>query len=86
MRVLCASSWPEGQMQCSKQSPGHTPNHLDETLRAQRVVEHMRRRDYPTPAALPSPTGSKPNKPRTRPTPRTPTDRTDDQPSQMRIP
>jgi hypothetical protein len=28
------------------------PNHLDETLRAQRIVEHMRRRGYPTPAWL----------------------------------
>ncbi len=28
------------------------PSHLDETLRAQRVVEHMRRRGYPTPAWL----------------------------------
>jgi Phosphotransferase enzyme family len=28
------------------------PHHLDETLRAQRVVEHMRRRGYPTPAWL----------------------------------
>jgi aminoglycoside phosphotransferase (APT) family kinase protein len=28
------------------------PNHLDETLRTQRVVEHMRRRGYPTPAWL----------------------------------
>ena len=28
------------------------PNHLDETLRAQRVVEHVRRRGYPTPAWL----------------------------------
>jgi aminoglycoside phosphotransferase len=28
------------------------PDHLDETLRAQRVVEHMRRRGYPTPAWL----------------------------------
>jgi hypothetical protein len=27
-------------------------NHLDEVLRAQRVVEHMRRRGYPTPAWL----------------------------------
>ena len=27
-------------------------NHLDETLRAQRVVEHMRRHGYPTPAWL----------------------------------
>jgi hypothetical protein len=28
------------------------PNHLGETLRAQRIVEHMRRRGYPTPAWL----------------------------------
>lgn len=28
------------------------PDHLDETLRAQRVVEHMRARGYPTPAWL----------------------------------
>ncbi|WP_423463731.1 phosphotransferase [Promicromonospora sp. MS192] len=28
------------------------PEHLDETLRAQRVVEHMRGRGYPTPAWL----------------------------------
>ncbi|MBW3587888.1 MAG: phosphotransferase [Actinobacteria bacterium] len=28
------------------------PNHLDETLRAQRIVEHMRRHAYPTPAWL----------------------------------
>lgn len=28
------------------------PHHLDETLRARRVVEHMRRRGYPTPAWL----------------------------------
>ena len=28
------------------------PQYLDETLRAQRVVEHMRRRGYPTPAWL----------------------------------
>lgn len=28
------------------------PNQLDETLRAQRVVEHMRQRGYPTPAWL----------------------------------
>jgi len=32
--------------------PRAHPNHLDETLRAQRVVEHMRRRGYPTPAWL----------------------------------
>lgn len=28
------------------------PDHLDETLRARRVVEHMRKRGYPTPAWL----------------------------------
>ena len=32
-----------------KAVPRTHPNHLDETLRAQRVVEHMRRRGYPTP-------------------------------------
>jgi len=35
-----------------KAEPQAHPNHLDETLRAQRVVEHMRRRGYPTPAWL----------------------------------
>jgi hypothetical protein len=35
-----------------KAVPRAHPNHLDETLRAQRVVEHMRRRGYPTPAWL----------------------------------
>ena len=35
-----------------KADPRAHPNHLDETLRAQRVVEHMRRRGYPTPAWL----------------------------------
>ncbi|MDT0442367.1 phosphotransferase family protein [Streptomyces johnsoniae] len=35
-----------------KAVPQAHPNHLDETLRAQRVVEHMRRRGYPTPAWL----------------------------------
>ena len=35
-----------------KATPWAHPNHLDETLRAQRVVEHMRRRGYPTPAWL----------------------------------
>jgi hypothetical protein len=35
-----------------KAVPRALPNHLDETLRAQRVVEHMRRRGYPTPAWL----------------------------------
>ena len=53
MWVPCASSWPEGHMQCSKQCPGHKhPEQLDEWLRAQRVVEHMRRCGYPTPAWL----------------------------------
>jgi hypothetical protein len=32
--------------------PRAHPTHLDETLRAQRVVEHMRRCGYPTPAWL----------------------------------
>ena len=35
-----------------KAVPRAHPNHLGETLRAQRVVEHMRRRGYPTPAWL----------------------------------
>src|SRR5580693_4733712 len=35
-----------------KAVPRAHPNHLDETLRAQRVVEHMRKRGYPTPAWL----------------------------------
>jgi aminoglycoside phosphotransferase (APT) family kinase protein len=35
-----------------KAVPRAHPNHLDETLRAQRVVEHMRGRGYPTPAWL----------------------------------
>ncbi len=35
-----------------KAEPRVHANHLDETLRAQRVVEHMRRRGYPTPAWL----------------------------------
>jgi hypothetical protein len=35
-----------------KADPRAHPNHLDETLRAQRVVEHMRGRGYPTPAWL----------------------------------
>src|SRR3954447_2483403 len=33
-----------------KAVPRAHSNHLDETLRAQRVVEHMRGRGYPTPA------------------------------------
>src|ERR687890_2271856 len=32
--------------------PRAHPHHLDETVRARRVVEHMRRRGYPTPAWL----------------------------------
>ncbi|PSK88974.1 aminoglycoside phosphotransferase (APT) family kinase protein [Murinocardiopsis flavida] len=35
-----------------KAAPRAHPDHLDETLRAQRVVEHMRGRGYPTPAWL----------------------------------
>ncbi len=35
-----------------KAVPQAHPNHLDDALRAQRVVEHMRERDYPTPAWL----------------------------------
>jgi hypothetical protein len=35
-----------------KAVPRAHPSHLGETLRAQRVVEHMRRRGYPTPAWL----------------------------------
>ncbi|MFI2365382.1 phosphotransferase [Promicromonospora sp. NPDC019610] len=35
-----------------KAAPRAHPHHLDETLRAQRVVEHMRGRGYPTPAWL----------------------------------
>jgi aminoglycoside phosphotransferase (APT) family kinase protein len=35
-----------------KAEPRAHSNHLEETLRAQRVVEHMRRRGYPTPAWL----------------------------------
>ena len=35
-----------------KAAPRAHPHHLDETLRARRVVEHMRGRGYPTPAWL----------------------------------
>lgn len=35
-----------------KAVPRAHPNHLDETLRAQRIVQHMRKRGYPTPAWL----------------------------------
>ncbi len=35
-----------------KAAPRAHANHLDQTLRAQRVVEHMRGRGYPTPAWL----------------------------------
>lgn len=35
-----------------KAEPWASPHHLDDTLRAQRVAEHMRRRGYPTPAWL----------------------------------
>jgi len=33
-----------------KAAPRLHPNQLDETLRAQRIVGHMRRHGYPTPA------------------------------------
>ena len=46
MRVQLAG----GATAVLKAVPRAHPNHLDETLRAQRVVEHMRRRGYPTPA------------------------------------
>jgi hypothetical protein len=48
MRVLLAGRAPA----VLKAVPRAHSNHLDETLRAQRVVEHMRRRGYPTPAWL----------------------------------
>jgi hypothetical protein len=35
-----------------KAEPLAHPDHLDETLRAERIVEHMRERGYPTPAWL----------------------------------
>lgn len=35
-----------------KSVPRALPNHLEETLRAQRIAEHMRGRGYPTPAWL----------------------------------
>jgi hypothetical protein len=41
-----------GTIAVLKAVPRAHPNHLDETLRAQRVVAHMRRRGYPTPAWL----------------------------------
>ena len=43
---------PGGADAVLKAVPRAHPGHLDETLRAQRVVEHMRRRGYPTPAWL----------------------------------
>src|SRR3954463_16126107 len=42
----------EGATAVLKAVPRAHPSHLDETLRAQRVVEHMRGRGYPTPAWL----------------------------------
>src|SRR4051794_32370364 len=48
MRVWLAG----GATAVLKAVPRAHPNHLDETLRAQRVVEHMRRCGYPTPAWL----------------------------------
>lgn len=41
-----------GENAVLKAVPRAHPNHLGETLRAQRVVEHMRTRGYPTPAWL----------------------------------
>ncbi|RYU09868.1 phosphotransferase family protein [Nocardioides iriomotensis] len=35
-----------------KAEPRAHPSHMDDMLRAQRIVEHMRRRGYPTPAWL----------------------------------
>jgi hypothetical protein len=48
VRVLLAGRPPA----VLKAVPLAHSNHLDETLRAQRVVEHMRKRGYPTPAWL----------------------------------
>jgi hypothetical protein len=48
MRVQLAG----GASAVLKAVPRAHPSHLDETLRAQRVVEHMRKRGYPTPAWL----------------------------------
>ncbi len=48
MRVQVA----EGAHAVLKAWPRVRPNQMDEALRAQRVVEHMRRRGYPTPAWL----------------------------------
>jgi hypothetical protein len=48
MRVQLAG----GKNAVLKAVPGADTNELDETLRARRVVEHMRRRGYPTPAWL----------------------------------
>lgn len=48
MRVQLAGGAPA----VLKAVPRAHPGHLDETLRAQRVVEHMRRHGYPTPAWL----------------------------------
>jgi phosphotransferase family enzyme len=48
MHVLLAGRAPA----VLKTVPLAHSNHLDETLRAQRVVEHMRKRGYPTPAWL----------------------------------
>ena len=48
-----------------KAEPRAHHHHLDETLRAQRVVEHMRRRGYPTPAWLGSAVTTRWNRART---------------------
>ena len=43
---------PGGSIAVLKAVPRAHPNHFEDTLRAQRVVEHMRTRGYPTPAWL----------------------------------
>ena len=46
-------AWPEGAYGSAESSaPAHSSTTWDERLRAQRVVEHMRRRGYPTPAVV----------------------------------
>ena len=47
-----ASKLAGGAPAALKAVPRTHPDHLDETLRAQRVVDHMRRSGYPTPAWL----------------------------------
>ena len=51
MGVPYASSWPEGQMQCSKQCPG-TLQPPGRDVASPEEWSSMRRRGYPTPAWL----------------------------------